>query len=82
MPTWEISYIDRAMRRHAIAMLSDEKPTLGAAATLVKTRVTGRHFSGSDFLKFPMDPIIFLLARGIVITTISQADDSVLKTCE
>jgi hypothetical protein len=79
MPTWEISYIDRAMRRHTIEMLSDEKPTLGTAATVLQTRVTGRHFSGSDLLKFPIDPIVFLLARGIVITSVNRADDSVLK---
>lgn len=70
MPTWEICYVDREMKRHVISILSDEKPTLSAAATIVQTRVTGRHAREAYLLKFPVDPIVFLLARGIVITSV------------
>ncbi len=70
MPTWEICYIDREMKRHVVSILSDEKPTLSDAATIVQTRVTGRHVHEAHSLKFPMDPIVFLLARGVVITSV------------
>lgn len=72
MPTWEICYLDREMQRHVVPMVSDEKPSLDIAAAIIQTRVTGRHCSDADLLKFSMDPIVFLLARGIVITTINS----------
>lgn len=70
MPTWEICYVDREMKPHVVSILSDKKPTLSTAATIVQTRVTGRHAHEAYLLKFPMDPIVFLLARGIVINSV------------
>ncbi|KQZ32377.1 hypothetical protein [Duganella sp. Root1480D1] len=73
MPTWEICYVDRELKRHVISILSDDKPTLSAAATIVQTRVTGRHAREAYLLNFPLDPIVFLLARGIVITAVDPS---------
>lgn len=71
MNTWEIRYVDRAFRRHVIVMVSEEKPTLCAAAALVQARETGNQPPEFDLAEVTMEPLVFLLGRGIIITNIA-----------
>lgn len=72
MTTWEIRYIDRAFKRHVMVVASEEKPTLCAAAALVRAKETGYQAPEFALAEATMEPLVFLLERGIVITAIAS----------